>query len=71
MTSTAASPCVTSLSEVHRILHHLTCDVFLLTDDTCSEDELERLYLLPEEVEPPALLSLTRSCAADHGTKRV
>lgn len=51
-----------SLSEVHHILEHLKCDLLLLTDSTFPEEDLERLYLLPAEVEPPALLDLTFLC---------
>jgi len=51
-----------SLSEVHHILAHLKCDLLLLTDNTFPEEDVERLYLLPVEVEPPALLDLTFLC---------
>jgi hypothetical protein len=48
-----------NFSEVRTTLGHLKCDLLLLTDDTFPEEDLERLYLLPEDVEPPELLSLT------------
>jgi hypothetical protein len=48
-----------SLLQAHTILLHLKCDVFLLTDDTLPEEDMERLYLLPAGVHPPALLNLT------------
>jgi hypothetical protein len=48
----------TSLSQVRSILAHLRCDLFLLTDPTFPEEDLERLYLLPEGVEAPAWLSV-------------
>lgn len=49
----------TSLQHARTILHHLHCDVFLLINDTFPDEDLERLYLLPADVEPPALLNLT------------
>lgn len=49
----------TSLQHARTILHHLKCDVFLLINDTFPDEDLERLYLLPAGVEPPALLNLT------------
>ena len=49
----------TSQQQAHSILHHLTCDFFLLVDDPFLEEDMERLYLLPEEVTPPTLLNLT------------
>lgn len=48
-----------SRAQAHTILQQLQCDVFLLTDDTLPEDDLERLYLFPEGINPPALLNLT------------
>jgi hypothetical protein len=48
-----------SLQQAHMILRHLKCDVFLLIDDTFPEEDLERLYLLPAGIHPPALLNLT------------
>lgn len=48
-----------NLEEVRTILAHLKCDLMLLTDDTFPDEDLERLYLLPAEIEPPELLSLT------------
>lgn len=48
----------TSLLQVRRLLGHLKCDVFLLTDDTFPEEDLECLYLLPGGVEPPELINL-------------
>lgn len=49
----------TSLLHVRHLLLHLTCDVFLLADDTFSLEDLERFSLLSAGVEPPALLNLT------------
>ena len=49
----------TSLAEAHTILSFFKCDFLLLTDDTFPEDDLERLYLLPAHIQPPALLSLS------------
>lgn len=48
-----------SLQQAHTILQHLRCDVFLLSDDALPENDLERLYLLPADIDPPALLNLT------------
>lgn len=48
-----------SLSEVRSILEHLKCDLLLLTDEAFPDEDLERLYLLPADIEPPELLSLT------------
>lgn len=48
-----------SRTQAHTILQQLQCDVFLLADDTLPEDDLERLYLFPEGINPPALLNLT------------
>lgn len=48
-----------NLSEARNILAQLKCDLVLLTDETFPDEELERLYLLPAEIEPPELLSLT------------
>lgn len=61
----------TSLEQVRSILVHLKCDLFLLIDPTFPEEELERLYLLPEGIEPPAWLSATfLSCTSNHRDKR-
>ena len=60
----------TSLFHVRTILAHLKCDLFLLTDNPFPEDDLERLYLLPGEVESPALLNLTfLSCTYNYREK--
>lgn len=47
-----------NLSEVRSILAYLKCDLVLLTDETFPDEDLERLYLLPADIEPPELLSL-------------
>jgi hypothetical protein len=49
----------TSLAEAHAVLSFLKCDFLLLADDTFPEEDLERLYLLPAHVEPPAVLDLS------------
>lgn len=45
----------TSLSQVRNILCHLICHLLLLTDPTFPAEHLERLYMLPEDLEPETL----------------
>lgn len=48
----------TNLLEMRRILSSFHCDFLLLADDAFPEEDLDRLYLLPEEVKLPTLFGL-------------
>lgn len=60
----------TTILQARTILAHQKCDVVLLTDDTFPEDDLERLYLLPREVELPAPLDVTFLSSTSHQDER-
>lgn len=65
------TPCqailATSLQQVQNILAHLHCDLFVLTDGTLPEEDLERLHLLLASIDPPPLFHLTfLSCLYDY-----
>lgn len=56
----------TNLQEMRRILSFFSCDYLLLADDAFPDEDLDRLYLLPEEVTPPMLFGLAPLLEGGH-----